>query len=391
MVEKDLYEILGVSRDASKKEITRAYRKKAMKYHPDRNPEDDGAVRKFKEATEAYEVLCNPKKRQRYDRFGTVGDQGFDVHMDMGNAMNIFQQVFQNMGFARGFGSFGGMDNDFFSSAFSSRKRGRKRSRRMNGGDVRRDIEIDIRDAAKGVKRTIEADTKVQCPDCLGSMMAEDGEINTCSECGGSGEKKEVNQTGFLQFVNITSCSACGGTGEVIEGKCSTCKGEGRIDKERRISIDLPAGVSDGSSLILKRKGHAGISGGAPGDLFVVVNIPEHPYFKRNGDDILVEVPITVGQALGGDTIKIPTLNGEKKVKIKPGTEPDTIKTLKGKGMPHLNSRGRGDMHIRLFYVLPDKLSQKQKKLVKLWSDTEKKDRAAIRKTLKKEARKKAG
>lgn len=390
MAKRDYYEILGLSKDADEKEITKAYRKLAMKYHPDRNLGDGGTEEKFKEATEAYEVLSNQEKRRQYDTYGSVGDSpaDFDVHMDMGDAMGIFRRVFEDFGFGTGFGGFRGMDDNFFSpfgSQWSGRESGRRKGE-LAGSDIRKDISIDLREAALGTSKTIEVDAKVQCPSCNGTRMGEDGEIVVCSECGGTGQVKDIRRTLFGQIINITTCSECGGRGEAIEGKCGECRGEGRKWKKRRISIDIPPGVFDISSLRLKGKGNEGLNGGRSGDLYVVINIPEHSFFKRKGDDIAVEVPITLGQALLGDTITVPTITEEENITIKPGTEPDTVIKLKNKGMPRLDGRGRGDQYIRLFYILPDKLNTKQKKLAKLWFEFEKKDRLAIRETLKKKA-----
>ncbi len=391
MGEKDYYEVLGISRDATEKEITKAYRKLAMKYHPDRNPGDEQAVGKFKEATEAYEVLSNAEKRRQYDTYGSVEDSpfDFDMHMDMGDAMGVFRRVFQDFGFGSGFGGFSGFDDDPFSSMFSRgsgnrRQRGR---RDMDGSDIRADVSIDIREAAKGVSRTVEMEAMAKCPTCKGTRMGEKGKMDRCPKCDGMGQVKEVRRTMFGQIINITTCSECGGEGNIIKGKCSQCKGKGRVKKRRRISIEIPAGVTDGSSLRLKEKGNEGIDRGMTGDLYVVVDIPEDPFFKRSGHDIAVEVPITIGQALLGDTMKVPTLAGEEKITIKPGTEPDTVITLKGKGMPRLNGRGRGDQYVRLFYILPTKLTAKKKKLAKLWFDLEKKERRAIDETLRKRAK----
>ncbi len=391
MTKQDLYETLGVSRDADEREITKAYRKLAMKYHPDRNPGSKDAEDKFKEATEAYEVLSNADKKMQYDTYGSVSDTpgGFDMHMDMGDAMSIFRRVFQDFGFGSGFSGFSSMGDDFF-TPFGRRNGGRGprgRAAGENGSDIITDIAIDLKEAAAGIAKTIEIDAKTKCPTCNGSRMAEGGEMVVCQDCGGTGQVKEVKRTLFGQIINIAACPECRGDGEIIKGKCRQCKGKGRVHKNRRISIDIPAGVSDHSSLRLKGKGNDGLNNGRGGDLYVVVRIPEHDFFKRNGDDIAVEIPITLGQALLGDTIVIPTILGDEKFKIKPGTEPDSVITLKGKGMPSLSGRGRGDQYVRFFYILPDKLNSKQKKLAKQWFAIEKKERAAIRETLKKRAK----
>ncbi len=384
MASKDYYEILGVERNATEKDITRAYRKLAMKYHPDRNPDDNGAIEKFKEATEAYEVLSDSQKKNQYDQYGHVN--GFDMGggMRMDSAMDIFEHLFKNMGFGGPFGDIGGRaGNDFFSGFRTGGSSRSRRSGRIDGEDVRFDIEIDIFQAAAGYKKTIEVKTLGQCLDCEGTGLGAEGEMVICPDCGGTGEIKEVKRAGFAQIVNIQACPECKGAGETIEGECDKCNGRGRKPQKRKIAIDIPPGVSDSSSLLLKGKGNAGIKGGFNGDLYVMVNIPEHEFFKRRGDDILAELPITIGQALLGDTINVPTLHGEKKVKIKPGTEPDEIISLKNMGMPHLNRKGNGDMFIRIFFVMPDKLTRQQKKLAKQWWESEKKDRGAIHKVLK--------
>lgn len=386
MAKKDLYEILGISRDATKKEIVSAYRKMAMKYHPDRNQGDEKAVNKFKEATEAFEVLSDRDKKSQYDQFGSIGEDGFGGggNMNMDSAMNIFEHLFQNMSFGGGFDGFRMGGNDFF-SGFGRR---RQRSRRVNGGDIQKEVSLTLKEVAVGdVKREVEIKIMGECPNCHGTRLAEDGEMTKCPGCNGTGERREVNRAGFAHIVNIIPCSDCRGEGEIIEGKCPACRGEGRKEVEKKISIEIPAGLSDGSRLVLRGKGHAGMRGGKPGDLFVFMKVREHPFFNRDGDDILVEVPITLGQALKGDTVEIPGLLEKHKIKIKSGTEPNTIVTLKGKGVPHLQRRGRGDMHIRLFYLMPKKLTGAQKKLAKEWWATEKKQRNAIVKLLGKKGK----
>ena len=387
MSKRDLYKVLGVGKNADEKEITKAYRKLAMKYHPDRNPGDDEAVEKFKEATEAYEVLSNPDKRRQYDQFGVVGDSpgDFDVHMDMGDAMNIFQSVFRDFGFGGGFGGFGGFSEDPFTSFFSrGGNAGQKRPGQLDGSDIRTDVEIDLREAASGVSRTIEIEAGVRCSSCRGSRMAKDGKMVKCTECGGMGQVKEIRRTLFGQIINITTCPKCRGMAETIEGKCKECKGAGRKKKKRRITIDIPPGVTDGSSLRLKGKGNEGLNGGVDGDIYVVVNIPDHPFFKRSGDDVAVELPITISQALLGDVIEIPGIDGPEKITIESGTDPDTIIKLKGRGMPRLNGRGRGDLYIKVFYLLPEKLGGRKKKLIQKLYEMEKKDRVRIKEALRK-------
>ncbi|MDP6155545.1 MAG: molecular chaperone DnaJ [Candidatus Thermoplasmatota archaeon] len=387
MTKQDLYETLGISRDADEKGITKAYRKLAMKYHPDRNPGDKGAEGKFKEATEAYEVLSNADKKRQYDTYGSVSDTpgGYDMHMDMGDAMSIFRRVFQDFGF----GGFSGMGNDFF-TPFGRQNAGRGamgRAAGEDGSDIITDITIDLIEAATGISKTIEIEAKMKCSSCKGTRMAEGGEMIVCSDCGGTGQVKEVRRTLIGQIINIAGCPECKGRGEIIKGKCRQCKGKGRVHKNRRISIDIPPGISDRSSLRLTGKGNEGLNNGRGGDLYVVVRIPEHDFFKRNEEDIAVEIPITIGQALLGDTIVIPTIQGDEKYSIKPGTEPDSVITMKGKGMPRLGSRGRGDQYVRFFYILPEKMNSKQKKLAKQWFALEKKERLAIRETLKKRAK----
>ncbi len=341
---RDYYEILGVSRSASLEEIKKAYRKLALKYHPDRNPGDKEAEEKFKEASEAYQVLSDPERRAQYDRFGHAA-------------------------FEQGAGGFGGFDfsattfEDLFGEIFgeffgTGRARGRSRARR--GEDLRYDLEISFEEAAFGAEKTIQVPRLATCDTCRGRGTKDGAERATCPTCRGSGQIRY--QQGF--FTIAKNCGQCGGQGTIIRDPCRVCGGSGVVHKTRTLNVRIPAGVDTGTRLKLSGEGEVGRGGGPPGDLYVVLRVREHPLFRRDGVNVLCEVPISFTQAALGAEIEVPTLEGKVKMKIPPGTQSGTVLRLRGKGVPELQGHGRGDQLVRILVEVPRKLSQKQRELL---------------------------
>ncbi|MCL4821739.1 MAG: molecular chaperone DnaJ [Vicinamibacteria bacterium] len=346
----DYYEILGVPRDADEAAIKSAYRKQAMKYHPDRNPGDKQAEAKFKEAAEAYSVLSDPDKRRRYDTYGAAGlggvaggPQGFDPA-----AFADFQDI---LGDFFGFG-------DVF---------GRRRSGPRRGSDLRYDLELTLPEAAYGTETTLRIPRMESCATCHGSGAAAGTKPTSCPNCGGSGQV--TFQQGF--FTVARTCGRCRGQGRVIAQPCKDCRGEGQVQAERTLQIKIPAGVDNGSQLRISGEGEGGTRGGPSGDLYVVVRVQEHPFFRRDGQSLHCEVPIAFTQAALGATLEVPTLDGEKaKVEIPAGSQPGDTVRVKGHGVPHLGQRGKGDLHVSLRIVVPTHLSAEQKKLVEQLAKT---------------------
>lgn len=352
MTKRDYYEILGVKKDASEDEIKKAYRKLAMQYHPDRNPGDRQAEEKFKEAAEAYEVLKDPEKRQRYDRFGHSGIKGgfegfsgFDF--DLADALRTF------MSESFGFG-------DFFGMGRSDRRGSRKR----RGSDLQIKLTLTLEEIATGVKKQIKLKRLVLCNSCNGAGAAAGSKAETCYQCQGSGQVRQVSQSIFGQFVNITTCPVCRGEGKVIKDVCSSCNGEGRVTGEGLISVDIPGGVSSGNYLTVRGEGNVGHNGGPAGDVIIFIEEQEHKYFERHGDDILYDLPISFAQAALGDEVEVPTLNGKARIPIPPGTQSNKILRMRGKGISKLHGHGRGDQLIRIHVWTPTKLNAKEKKLI---------------------------
>jgi molecular chaperone DnaJ len=350
---RDYYEVLGVSRDASKEEIKKAYRRLALKYHPDRNKSPD-AEEKFKEISEAYGVLSDDTKRSQYDRWGHAGIEGRYTPEDIFRAIN-FEDIFRDFDF--GFGSIFDM--------FFGRGERRRRTGPRRGADLRADIEITLEEAARGLKTNVTYPRLERCEVCNGSGARPGTSPRTCPACNGSGQVGYTKKTLFGQFTSVSTCGNCRGEGKVIDEPCTNCRGGGLVQRTRKISVKVPAGVDDGSRLRIAGEGEAGERGGMPGDLYVVVHIKPHEFFIREDEDILCEIPITFSQAALGDEIEVPTLNGRAKMKIPPGTQSGTIFRLKGKGMPSLRGLGRGDQHVRVIVQTPTKLNKRQKELLR--------------------------
>lgn len=356
---KDYYKILGVSRDASRDEIKKAYKKLAKKYHPDLN-KDPEAAEKFKEINEAAAVLGDEQKRKQYDQYGTVDEQfgqnfnGFDFSSFRGGF--DFESIFDS--FFGGGGMFGG--------GFRGRSDG-------SGSDLRFDLEISLEEAASGTTKKIKISKLETCPNCKGIGAESPSDIHTCTQCRGSGFIRRTRRTPFGMFATTSACDRCEGTGEEIIKKCPVCNGEGRINTKKSIEINIPAGVRTGTRLRVENEGEAGRRGAEKGDLYIVVYVKPHSIFERKEDDIYVNTKISFAQAALGTEIDVPVLGGKAKLKIPPGTQPGTIFRMKGKGITHLNGYGKGDQYVTVDVEVPEKLTKKQKELLKEFEETFKK------------------
>lgn len=338
MAKRDYYEILGVSPEATDGDLKKAYRQLALQYHPDRNPGDKKAEERFKEISEAYSVLSDPDKRAQYDRFGTVGPAGgFDMS---------------------GFGV-GTIFEDLFEGFFGGAGRGR-RTRAQQGEDLQYTIEISLEEAAAGLESKIQIPRLETCDSCRGSGLAPGTRPQTCPTCNGQGQVRFSQ--GFLTVAR--TCPHCGGLGEVNKSPCAGCRGEGRAKRERLIKIKVPPGIEDGSQLRLAGEGSGGIYGGPPGDLYVVVRIRPHDLFVRQGQDLLCELPLTFPQVALGAQVEVPLLDGTATLKVPPGTQPGAMLRLKGKGMPSLRGRNRGDACYQVVTEVPTHLTAKQRELL---------------------------
>ncbi|HIE33935.1 MAG TPA: molecular chaperone DnaJ [Candidatus Altiarchaeales archaeon] len=355
MAKRDYYEVLGVDRNASPEDIKRAYRRLAKKYHPDVN-KDPNAEEKFKEISEAYEVLIDPDKRTNYDRFGHAGAESFFGRggFDWSNFTHFsdIEDLFNRDFFGR----------DIFDVFFGGPRRASRKGP-VRGSDLRFDMEISLEDAYSGLNTEINIPRTEKCDTCKGSGARSDKDIKTCPVCGGTGQMKSERRTPFGQFVSITTCRRCQGEGKIIENPCPKCNGTGLIQNFRKIRVKIPAGVDTGHRLRVKGEGDVGIRGGPPGDLYVVIHVKPHKIFERHGDDLFLEIPITFSQAALGAEIEVPTLESKAKIKIPPGTDTGTVFRLGGKGMPHLGGKGRGDENIRVRIVTPKRLSAREKEL----------------------------
>lgn len=356
MEKRDYYEILGVSRTASDQEIKSAYRRLAMRYHPDKNPNDASAEEKFKEAAEAYSVLADSEQRRRYDRFGHAG-----VSSSAGASWG-----------APGFGGFEDILGDLFGfgDVFGGGRAGSRRSAAQRGADLRYDLEITLEDAANGMTAQLRIPRLETCSTCKGSGAAAGTEPETCQTCGGSGQLRY--QQGFFSVAR--TCHACRGAGKIVKNPCSDCRGSGRVEREKQLEVKIPAGVETGSRLRVQGEGEAGSNGGPPGDLYVVILVAEHERFQRQGSNLYAAVPITFAQAALGAEISVNTLEDEQKIKVPTGTQTGTVFRLKGKGMPALGGRGRGDLFISVTLVTPTSLTREQRKLLEQLAMIEDKD-----------------
>lgn len=350
---RDYYEVLGIAKGASEEEIKKAYKKMAKKYHPDLNPDNPEAAEKFKEVNEAASVLTDAEKRSRYDQFGHAGVDG-------------------NMG-GGGFGGFGGFEDmsgfggfgDIFDSLFGGG--GARRSdpnRPQRGSDIETDIDIAFEEAAFGVDKEITITRWDECSTCHGSGAAAGTSPKTCPTCQGTGQVRTVQNTPLGQMQSVRPCHQCGGKGTIIEQPCSACGGNGLVKKKHTIKVSVPAGMDDGNTLRVSGEGHSGKKGGPPGDLFVRVFVRPHSLFERVNDDVYADEDITFTQAALGDTLLVPTLDGNVNFQLPAGTQNNAVFRLKGKGIPHLRGKGRGDHRIRVRILVPTDLTEEQKQLL---------------------------
>lgn len=352
MAKRDYYEILGVNKNAGDDEIKKAYRKLAIKYHPDKNPDDKAAEEKFKEAAEAYEVLSNAEKRQRYNQFGHAGVGGNAGGGYGGGGMNM-DDIFSNFGDIFG-GAFGG-----FSSGGGSRG-----GRRVNrGSNLRIKVKLTLSEIANGVEKKLKVNKQVSCHTCNGTG-SKSGQYDTCRVCNGTGVHTRVQQTILGAMQTQTTCSSCHGEGRLIKDKCNTCHGDGITRGEEVITINIPAGVADGMQLSMSGKGNAAPRGGVNGDLLILVEEEEHPELKREGSHLIYNLHISIPDAILGKQVEVPTIDAKVKIKIEPGTQSGKVLRLKGKGLPDVNSYGRGDLLVEINVFTPNQLSTDEKKLV---------------------------
>ena len=357
MSKRDYYEVLGVTKAASEQEIKSAYRRLAVKYHPDKNPNDASAEEKFKEAAEAYGVLQDSEQRRRYDRFGHAG-------VSTGAGAGSWG--------APGFGGIEDILGDLFGfgDVFGGSRSGSRRSAAQRGADLRYDLEITLEEAANGMTAQLRIPRLEGCEACKGSGAAPGTQAESCQTCAGTGQVRY--QQGFFSVAR--TCGTCRGAGQVIKTPCKECKGAGRVQKEKQMEVKIPAGVETGSRLRVQGEGEAGTQGGPAGDLYVVIHVAEHEEFERQGSNLYEAVPITFAQAALGADIMVKTLDGEEKLKIPLGTQTGTVFRLKGKGMPQLGGRGKGDLFVSVSVVTPTSLTREQRRLLEQLAEVESKD-----------------
>ena len=362
MSKRDYYEVLGVDRNASKDDLKKAYRKLAMQYHPDRNPNNKEAEEKFKEAAEAYEVLSDDEKKARYDRFGHEGMKssgyGSPGFTDINDIFSHFSDIFSG----------GSIFDDFFGG--NTRGRGqRRRTTGTPGSDLRVTLKLTLEEIAKGAVKKIKIKKHVKCEHCNGSGAEAGTSTKTCPVCQGSGEVKTVSRSVFGQFVNITTCSNCNGEGTVVDKPCRKCSGDGRVQEEVTVKINVPAGVHEGSYMTMRGEGNSGKRNGSSGDIIVIFQEIAHELFKREEDDIIYDLYISYPEAVLGAEVDVPTLNGKARLKIDPGTHSGKLLKMRDKGIKHLNSSGFGDQIVRVNIDVPRKINSREKELLKELSD----------------------
>lgn len=362
MAKRDYYEVLGVAKNAAAEEIKKAYRKKAIEYHPDKNPGDKEAEEKFKEAAEAYDVLSDTQKRQRYDQFGHAGvgssasGGGYGGGMTMDDIFSQFGDIF---GGRFGFGGFSGFGG------------GGRSGRRVNrGSDLRVKVKLNLKEIANGVEKKIKVKKFVACKQCNGSGAEDEKDTKACATCHGSGVVTRVTNTFLGQMQTQSTCPTCGGEGKVITRKCTACAGEGIVKDDEIIAINIPAGVAEGMQLSMGGRGNAARHGGVNGDLLILVEEEAHPELIRDENDLLYNLLLSVPEASLGTTIEVPTVDGKAKLKIEPGTQPGKVLRLRNKGLPSINSYGTGDLLVNVSIYIPETLSDSEKKTMDSWQNS---------------------
>lgn len=365
MAKRDYYEVLGVGKDVSPDELKKAYRKLALKYHPDRNPGDKEAEEKFKEAAEAYDVLSNPDKKARYDQFGHAGVDGQGgfggggAGMNMNDIFSMFGDIFGGRGGFSGFGGFGGGGG------------GRQSERVFRGADLRVKVKLNLQEIATGAEKKLKVKKYVMCPDCQGSGAEKGSATETCPECNGSGYVLKTRQSMFGMMQTQSACPRCGGEGKIIKNKCHRCSGEGIIYGEEIITAKIPAGATSEYQLTMSGKGNAGKHNGVPGDLYIQIVEEESKELVRDGNDLVYNLMISVPQAALGAQVDIPTVTGKVRMTIESGTQPGKVMRLRGKGLPSINGYGTGDLLVRISVYIPETLNREEKAALEQLKDSD--------------------
>ena len=368
MAKRDYYEVLGVDKNASADEIKKAYRKLAVKYHPDKNPGDKEAEEKFKEAAEAYSILSDADKKARYDQFGHAGVDGAgpDFSGGFGNLNDILNDLFGGA-FGGGFGGFSG-----FGGGFGGGRGGQRQQRVYRGRDIRVRVKLTLEEIAKGVEKEISIEKSVPCSECGGRGARNSADIKTCSACGGTGQVQRVVNSLFGQTVTYSTCQQCGGEGKVITNPCRSCGGSGLVRKRETIKVKIPAGVEAGMQLTIAGEGHAAKNNGINGDLLVVIEEQEHPDFKREGNNLYYTKIVSLPEAILGAEVEIPCLDGPRRIKIDAGTQSGTVTRINGKGLPTVNGYGgTGDLYVKIAVWIPKKLDKEDKAVIESLRDKE--------------------
>ena len=360
MAKRDYYEVLGVDKGASAEDIKKAYRKMAIKYHPDKNPGDKEAEEKFKEAAEAYSVLSDADKKARYDQFGHAGVEGAgpDFSGGFGNLNDILNDLFGGA-FGGGFGGFGGFGGGF------GGQRGQRQQKVYRGRDIRVRVKLTLEEIANGVEKEISIEKNVPCTECGGKGAKNNSDIKTCPACQGTGQVQRVVNSFLGQTVTYSTCQQCGGEGKIISNPCRSCNGTGLVRKRETIKVKIPAGVEAGMQLTLQGEGHAAKNNGINGDLLVVIEEQEHANLKREGNNLYYTKVISVVDAMLGAEVNIPCLDGEYKIKVDPGTQSGEVVRLRGRGLPSVNGYGgTGDLYVKIAVWIPKKLNKEEKEII---------------------------